>query len=295
MRKQRKAPKANIIILVIFMLITAAVIGLLVMWYVRTMLTFSNNFFAYNKAYYLAEWGLELQLTKIQQRWIWFQDEVSLSEYYPCIAGNKGRERWSALCDVSASTVAQGWLLSRSFDATTCNDNSVYRIDGGDAVWFPLFVEEWVGNVLQEELTYDDLFTNSFAVDIEVPNPDQSKDIGYGIVKLVQNGQGLRDLPEEWWFSWVSSSTYTNQSITKNNFPFDGDDVGPGLYYFVVFNPQAQWANGEIAFCVQSQKNLALTQIGAKSFATFRGVSVWLEARRTIELPGFVFSTVVER
>jgi hypothetical protein len=114
-------------------------------------------------------------------------------------------------------------------------------------------------------------------------------------VKLVQNGQGLRDLPEEWWFSWVSSSTYTNQSITKNNFPFDGDDVGPGLYYFVVFNPQAQWANGEIAFCVQSQKNLALTQIGAKSFATFRGVSVWLEARRTIELPGFVFSTVVER
>lgn len=54
-----------------------------------------------------------------------------------------------------------------------------------------------MGNVLQEELTYEDLFTNSFAVNIEVPNPDQSKDIGYGIVKLVQNGQGLRDLPEE--------------------------------------------------------------------------------------------------
>lgn len=277
------------------MLITAAVIGLLVMWYVRTMLTFSNNFFAYNKAYYLAEWGLEFQLTKIQQRWIGFQDEVVLSDYYPCIAGNKWRERGSALCTVNASTVAQWGLLSRSFDATSCNDDSVYRIDGWDAVWFPLFVEQWVVNTLQEEIAYEDLFANSFSVDIEVPNPDTSKDMGYGIVKLVQNAFGQRDLPEAWWFSWVSSSQYSNQSITKNSFPFDGDDVGPGLYYFVVFNPQAQGNGNEIAFCLQSQSDLALTQIGAKSFATFRGVSVWLEARRTIELPGFVFSTVVER
>lgn len=290
-----KKPKANITILVIFMLITASVIGLLVMWYVRNMLTFSNNFFSYNKAYYLAEGWIELQLTKAQQRGIGYQDDVDLSEYYPCIAGNKWVAQWSSLCQSTAGLVAQGDLLTRSFDALSCSEATAYSIQWGDAIGFPLFVEDAPSNIFDEQKNYTDLF-DSFSMDIEVPNSSSDKKLGFGIVKLVQDSQWQRDLPQEGWFSRVIDGPYDNQSLTKADFPFNADDIGPGLYYFVVFNPQASTETDqeELQFCLSSPKDIALTQLWARSFATFRGVSVWLEARRTIELPWFVFSTVIE-
>ncbi len=290
-----KKPSWNITILVIFMLLTAAVIWLLVMWYVRNMLTFSNNFFAYNKAYYLAEWWLELQLSKIQQRGVWYQDDGDdLSSYYPCLAGNKGREWWATLCAVNASITAQWNLLSRQFDAEDCDEKSYYEIAWGDAIGFPLFVEDAVSNVFQEDVEYQDLFEQSFSVDIEVPNGNSSQELGFGIVKLVKNTEWQWDIPEDSSFSRVAYWPYASQTITRNSFPTYADDVWPWLYHFVVFNPTSSSSTSDVQFCVSSTNDLALTQIGAKSFATFRWVSVWLEARRTIELPWFVFSTVVD-
>gem|GEM_PF-5567348 len=49
-----KKQKGSALVLVIMLLITISVLGLLVMNYVKNMLTLSSNYFAYHKAYNMA-------------------------------------------------------------------------------------------------------------------------------------------------------------------------------------------------------------------------------------------------
>lgn len=284
----KSAPRANITILIIFMLLAASVIALLVTGYVRTMVSFSSNFYAYHKAYYLAQWGLDLQLAKIQQRAIGYQDTVDIAPLYDCIVGNRNRSYTQQLCTGTGVIVAQGQQLMRNADASgACRTETAYHLSWGDAVGFPLFVDSQSAPFAALPV-YEDRF-EWWGMTVDALSTSTAKEYGAGIVKLEQKWSGY-ELPEGD-FSWIVQQPLEQRELSITSFSWL-QDIGQWLYYFVVFNPEQ--GSSQLSFCLQSKKPIALTQVTAHSFANYRGVGVWVEARRTIELPWFVFSTVVD-
>jgi len=128
---QKKHDKqASIMILVIVIMIVSSALGLLVMSYVNNMLAISSDYHAFNKAYYLAKAGIEMNLTKVAHREVGFQDTLGdgLVATFDCAVGTKGNI--SDQCQLSGDIIARGTLLTDDFTATDCTPETAYVLSG---------------------------------------------------------------------------------------------------------------------------------------------------------------------
>jgi len=117
-------------ILVIVIMIVSSALGLLVMSYVNNMLAISSDYHAFNKAYYLAKAGIEMNLTKVAHREVGFQDQLDpgLVATFDCAVGTKGNT--SDQCQLSGDIIALGTILTDDFRAIDCNPETAYVLSG---------------------------------------------------------------------------------------------------------------------------------------------------------------------
>jgi len=294
--------KWSIMIMVIIILVTISILWLLVMNYVQNMIQLSSNFFAYNKAYYLARGVAEFQLTKVAHRQVGFQDEIDLWSTFDCFAGTRANS--SNLCTASSIIKAKGTFFANSFGDSECTSGNAYQLEGGDALWFPLFHD--VDSSAWPFETKPKL-TSLYYPDIEVLPSFASDDHEIGVALIRMDKDALSDkwvLPPTEKFS--RSKTSNLDEINWENvvtFIFSPGDSPPApnigaedsvIYYLVVFNPSSGTSD-ILSFCLQSDDAIPYTILSVESIATFKGTSVWLQSTQNIDLPGFIFSTFVKR
>jgi len=69
--------KGNIIVVTLFITLIIWLIWLLITKYVFNLVQISSENYKYYKAYYIADAGVELELWKMKNHWIWFQDFIN--------------------------------------------------------------------------------------------------------------------------------------------------------------------------------------------------------------------------
>lgn len=119
-----KKPSASILIVTLFLLIITGLIGVIVMAYIRSMLAFTNRFHDYQKAFYLANAGLELQLVKAKYHGFGYEDELgsgskTVTENIACA---------SAKCVFSCDLKTKSYVTSQTEQVTS---NTISCVDLG--------------------------------------------------------------------------------------------------------------------------------------------------------------------
>lgn len=68
--------KWSILLLVLLIMLISSLLAMLITKFAKNMILNSNELTKYYNAYYLAYWWIELQLTKINNHQMWFEDEI---------------------------------------------------------------------------------------------------------------------------------------------------------------------------------------------------------------------------
>ncbi len=152
--------RGNISILVIFVLLASSLLGILSMNFVQQMIQQSTVVHNYYKAYYLSKAGIELGLSQIKHRGIWFNYVVNT---WDAIVVDNFFSGFTFSISTNISGTAA--LLSKKFwQDSSCQ--FPYILSGGDSLIVPLFKEFytwWVAESFQSGIAYQnlaDLFKN---------------------------------------------------------------------------------------------------------------------------------------
>ena len=127
--------KWNISILVIFVLLASSLLGILSMNFVQQMMKQSAVVNSYYKAYYLSKAWIELWLTAIRHRGIWFDytmntgDKIVIDNFFSGFA-------YSLSANISGTASS----LSKKFRQSSGCEYP-YVLTGGDSLIVPLFRE----------------------------------------------------------------------------------------------------------------------------------------------------------
>lgn len=168
-RYQSYKKKANIMLLVLFIMFVSSLLWLLVSQYVRNMIKISGLFKDYYSTYYYAYAWLELGLSQINyrernsQKPFGFEDEINFNSFSKC----------NGKCDFNMNIDSRNTIITDSFDpaVTSCtwtnamgqpsapwrNDAwNVYLIDPWDGFIIPLFYDSstWFNTVQYQTIDY---------------------------------------------------------------------------------------------------------------------------------------------
>ena len=170
--------KANVMLLVLFIMFISSLLWLLVSQYVRNMIKISWLFRDYYTTYYYAYAGLELWLSQINyrernsQKPFGFEDQIAFDSFsacaWNCEFAMEISSRWDVLTDSFDPSVTSCTWSNAMWEPTgqeRANLENVYLVDPGDGFIIPLFYDAstWFSNVDYQTIDYfGDWMTNEF-------------------------------------------------------------------------------------------------------------------------------------
>lgn len=302
-----KKRSGNISILVIFVLLASSLLGVLSMNFVQQMMKQSAAVTSYYKAYYLSKAWIELWLTAIQHRGIWFQYTVNTGDALV-------RDNFFSGYTYSLFTTISGTasLLSQKFWQSSGCDFP-YVLSGGESLIIPLFRDTtpWtLGELFTKQISYTNLA--QLLDEIEFLPPWVNGDVTYGILilsgnALSQNGTFF----QSWTLNW-GISTFKQQFEeylkTIEDRQLYGDEVDLQQRYnwswlidhgFRMYLLISNSSRSEESFCIVLPSSEALPwQINIlptdtffiQSQASFGDQRVGLDASYAQPIPGFLFN-----
>ena len=296
--------KWNISILVIFVLLASSLLGVLSMTFVQQMMKQSAVVNSYYKAYYLSKAWIELWLTTIKYRGIWFNYAVNT---------------WDAIVldnffsgfnyDLSTNISGTASLLSKKFrqeNGSGCQNP--YILSGGDSLIVPLFRDAYVwpiAGMFDTWIQYQNLADLFKSEKIQIETIDSPDSVTFGL--LILSGE---ELYENWVFFQSWSLTTISLIDFKNTFETYMSGVNKNLVnsywlpafvddgfkmYFMISNT----ASIEQSFCLSTLAPTSplLTNIlptdtfFLQSQASYSNQKVALDASYAQPIPGFLFTT----
>ncbi len=134
--------KCSILIFVLFMMIVTSLFAILIAIFLKNILNRWTILYKFEKAYYLAYWGIELELTKIKYHSRWFEDKIdswsNTNKNWKC------KNCYFSVTNKSLSkfVVNDRHILEKSY--TSCSDiNENWFINfqkAGDGILLPLYI-----------------------------------------------------------------------------------------------------------------------------------------------------------
>lgn len=274
-----KQHKGNIILMVLFILISASAFALLMMQYTESMFDHTRMTYDYNKAYYLANAGVELGLADSLDGWETHSYAIGYENTNPDISSVFSCEDMD--CSASSTINARSKNHANNSENIDENDNfctekNVFKLKAGDSLAFPLFYLNQEKKVNTTPMLGSTLFTITplwwlvnFHVGATVDNGNNSHDIAL-LTTINNNRFKLSDL---------KTTGTTPQSPSWK----DGE-------YLVLIN---KWS--DTSFCLTSDKEIPRQRLRVDGEWTFNDYSISLSAAKKVTLPGFLFSTSVWR
>lgn len=272
----RNYPRGNIILMVLFILVTSSAFALLMMQYTRTMFDQTMTTASYNRAYYLANAGLEVGLADSLGR-VWYQKDFADSDGVLDCPDN--------ICTVKWSIVARGTFHDNqgNKDTTECTKDNAFSLEKWDSLAFPLFWEDELWN------TNNPIWSQtSFIIKAISSWPSHA---GSVIKDEYHDSEGnkITDYPakvieiEDWSFKLNQISIKTRSWNKKPSWK--------QWEYLVLINKEHDIAN----FCVQSDNDIPRAILRVDGQGQFHDYNISLSATKKVSLPGFLFSTSVGR
>lgn len=301
--------KWNISILVIFVLLASSLLGILSMNFVQQMMKQSATVTSYYKAYYLSKAWIELGLTTIQHRGIWFAYVVDTGSAIIL-------ENFLTGATYSLSTTISGTasLLSKKFRQEHTGCDFPYVLSGGESLILPLFrdITSWpIANLFDTGMKYENLATifknNQIRFDSEF---DWETTFGMLILsgdELSQNGMFFK----KWTLRWLStfkdefenylgtldSVQYPLESQLKNNYEKSWL-IDNGFRMFLLVSNSSSTSQ---SFCVHVEAKepavpgqtdiLSADTFFLQSQASYGNQIVALDASYAQPIPWFLFTT----
>jgi Tfp pilus assembly protein PilV len=124
--------------LVLFVLLTASVLGLLMLQYTKSMFESTIDVYQYNRAYYLGQAGLEAGLAGTATQQIGYENTYQ--------ADQTVRDCNPIDCESTGDIVARAAMIGNTADdIDSCTDEHAFYLSGGESVAFPLFYDDGSG------------------------------------------------------------------------------------------------------------------------------------------------------
>lgn len=292
--RNRKNPKWNISILVIFVLLASSLIGILTMNFVKQMVSYTNDIYSYYNSYYYSKAGLELSLVEISNAGIWFSNEINNEDNI--FLDNFDCEN----CDFDVKIEGKTQYLSDRFWLSTgCNDDNAFVLSEGESIALPLFVQENIesnNDLFSSWISYDNQLLK-YVEDIRFENnQDFDWEFNLGLIVLLDNVvqrdlifvksiDWSRDMIEDYFEAYFSY--YWDEALDNENY----------LSYLLITNVEDDLAS----FCLtiddvnvgwlDKDIYLPTTKFFISSIAGFLDKTVGLSAIYGQPIPWFLLNT----
>lgn len=301
--------KWNISILVIFVLLASSLLGILSMNFVQQMMKQSATVTSYYKAYYLSKAWIELWLSTIQHRGIWFEYAVNTGSAIIL-------ENFLTGTSYSISTTVSGTasMLSKKFWQEHTGCDYPYTLSGGESFVLPLFkdITPWpITNLFATWIHYQNL-ANIFKNNQIQFISEFDWEITFGMIilsgdQLSENGMFFK----KWTLRWLStfkdefetylgtldSAEYPLESQLKNNYEKSWL-IDNGFKMFLLVSNSS---SSPQSFCVRIASSEPLLpwhidSLSADTFflqsqASYGNQIVALDASYAQPIPWFLFTT----
>jgi len=286
--------KWNISILVIFVLLACSLFGLLTVHYVRHMFVQYTQVLSYYKSYYLAKAGIELSLSQIQHRWIWFSSSLGPKD---SLVYQNFSSSWLYYFD--SLIIWKSSLLSSDFSQKTWCFHP-FVLSSWMSLIVPLFFDNFSWSVY-ESFTTLPVYTNkwSFLEQISLQNNNNPWLISFGILvaswaELYPSGMFFMTgvMEGETFFSDLDKKIVSVFSSLEDR---DLMDWKAHLWFqnYLIF---ANTSSHEISFCLQlpSDEKLPMQEYVIRSTGVFGNQKLSLEAVYKQPLPSFAVDSFLQ-
>lgn len=301
--------KANIMLLVLFIMFISSLLWLLVSQYVRNMIKISWLFEDYYATYYYAYAWLELGLSQINyrernsQKPFGFEDEIVFNSFSQC--------KWS--CDFTMDITSRGTVITDSFDPSviSCtwgnamgefnsiqrkNEANVYLIEPWDGFIVPLFYDAstWFNDVDYQTINYFWTTWNEFH-DLQPTLYNLSESVGgiweNYIVRIIDDDTEnyLASIEPTIWAHDNYANSPPLDLVLETDLAYSWDSINKN--YMIVAN--ATWDRKD--FCLQLDPvwwsvhtELPTKYITVSSVAELNGAAVAFGAIKNNDLPSFI-------
>lgn len=275
--------KWNISILVIFVLLASALLGVLAMNFVQQMMKQSATVFNNYQSYYLAKWGVELGLAELSHRGIGF-DHV-LDSWNTLVS-------WNFLCAWRCDLwFILSWtsnILSQKFwEASGCQ--SPFVLMKGQSLLVPLFkgnAPATFADDFSSTISYTNLYGALDHVEIQ-STVDQEVTFGMLVLSgedLYSDGIFFRTGSLQNYLPSFISAFESHLSLGIPN--ISNEDIAPYRFYFMLSNP---W-DTEASFCLTTEEPLPTQQYYLKSWGKYDDQVLGLEAVYKQPIPDFLLN-----
>ncbi len=289
--------KANISILVIFVLIASSLIWVLAMNFVKQLLFASDNILSYYKSYYLANAGLELMMSQVQNRWIGW-------EKYIWTGNDILRQNFDCKnCDFMTVISGTSKTISRDFWKWWEWCSSPIVLTNSQSLLLPLFQDDFDGSLYYGFITGQNIKNLSDnKMDIEVISWNNLEITIWILVvnwswELWENGLFMstgklnQNLINKFLISFESygkdinmpsSASRLSDSYKEQDYPFRN--------YLIISNTN----NQEISFCVNASTPLPVDNFYIKSIWRYNNNSLGLELIYKQPIPDYLLNSIID-
>lgn len=282
----------NISILVIFVLLASSLIWVLTMWFLKQIVSYTNDLYQYNKAYYFSKAWLELSLSQVDLAKVWYSNSFSgqslvFKDNFICNS-----------CWFDVGILGKSKYLSEKFWLTTgCDDSNSFVLSGWESLVLPMFFQKKSPSLFsffQWEFSYNN-----------------------NLLKYINNLKFVKNQPYNWkvnlWFVVLDWN-----DVNRDYFYVKSYDTTKDVFYryfqdFYDFYPDFDYkdylsyviiSNSEIenlSFCLSFESSfeaglaqdvyLSASDFFVSSLWNFMWKTVWLQAVVSQPIPDFLTNT----
>lgn len=269
----------NILILVILVMLTAAMMWLLTMSFLKQMFTYTVNLDWYYNSYYLSKAWIELALTEIDNSDIWFSNEITWDDNIFTQNLCNGLE-----CSVTLKILGRSKNLNNLFwQESDCTSGNAFTLSWWESFALPLFLQSmWISNVdiilWSWGISY---ITNNIGNTLNVTRPDNISSNRKLTLSLV-----FPNLDDQLDYLYIATEDFDDSIIDTFIWSALGTtNLGDEKLYLMISNPEET----PVSFCFSSQVDLPATKFYVVSLWNFQWKYVGMQAIYAQPIPSFMF------
>jgi hypothetical protein len=254
--------KANILIMVLFVLIVTALFWLILSQQARSMLSTVSNISNYYKTYYLAYGGVQVWFAHQSSHGYWYEDVLSLKNWE------------EETTNIAINIQSRQTMIHQDTISNICTDQTMYSIRPGDAYIVPLFFDEakWFNTQSYSSISSSEL-RSEYAPKLISKGVANDTIVIRIVDEQLQNYNAQRMHTLKWQEETIPLSFI---EYTANN--------PENKAYLIIANPNAN----SISICIQSNKPLVNSYIQISSTASYHDTQVTLFGKKQFQVPGFL-------
>ena len=258
------------------------------------MVSYTNDMYTYNSAYYYAKAWLELALVEVDNAWIWFSNKVfTWSEIF--------KENFKCdNCDFDISIKWKTDYLSDKFWLwQICNDETAFFLKWWESIVLPFFVQTGIQNninVFDDDIFYDKTFLKYRENLRLINNQDYNGKFNLWLI-VVLNNEVQKDLL--FMKSFDGTEDMFQQYFQAYN-DYYGSDLLENDDYFVYLVISNVW-DSDSSFCIDIndvnitgkliELNISADKFFVKSLWYKWDKVIWLSAIYGQSLPKFLVNS----